>query len=145
MIHCNSLELLLDQKTRKILLPLLLCNTPLCLSPEVLNAFISLSLNPCDRGKSTDRLSALIVKWRECQWFGKKKRNWDFPVGPVVKNPSANARVRFLVRKESTCHGTTKPVHHNWAHVPQPLKSECPHNTRSRHNEKSGHHNEDPA
>ena len=39
----------------------------------------------------------------------------DFPGGPVVKNLPANAGawVRFLVLKDPTCCGATKPVDHN--------------------------------
>ena len=41
---------------------------------------------------------------------------WDFPGGTVVKNLPAmqGTRVRALVREEPTCHGATKPVHHNY-------------------------------
>ena len=33
----------------------------------------------------------------------------NFPGGPVVKNPSANAGDM----EDATCHGATKPVSHN--------------------------------
>ena len=38
----------------------------------------------------------------------------DFPDGPEVKNPSANAgaRVITLVQEDPTCHGATKSVCH---------------------------------
>ena len=59
-------------------------------------------------------------------------------------------RVRALVWEDPTCHGATKPVHHNyWAHVPQLLKpvylepTLC--NKRSHGNEKPAHHKEDPT
>ena len=40
----------------------------------------------------------------------------DFPGGPVVKNLPANkeTQVQSLVQKDFTCHGATKPVHHNY-------------------------------
>ena len=39
-----------------------------------------------------------------------------FPGGAVVKNPPANAgdTGSSLVREDPTCHGETKPVHHNY-------------------------------
>ena len=43
-----------------------------------------------------------------------------FPGGAVVKNPPANAgdTGSSLVREDPTCHGETKPVHHNyWAYT----------------------------
>ena len=40
----------------------------------------------------------------------KKKTHGDFPGGPVVKNPSANAGDM----EDSTCHGATKPVSHSY-------------------------------
>ena len=46
----------------------------------------------------------------------------NFPGGPVVENPSANAGtpVQFLVWEDPTGHGATKPVCHNyWAGKPQ--------------------------
>ena len=63
-----------------------------------------------------------------------------FPGGAVGENLPANAgaRVRGLGREDPTCHGATKPMHHNywacaleptshsdWAHVPQLLKPAC--------------------
>jgi len=41
---------------------------------------------------------------------------WDFPGGPVVKNPPANAgdMVQSLIWEESTCLWATKLVHHNY-------------------------------
>ena len=47
----------------------------------------------------------------------------DFPGGAVVKNPPANAgdTGRSLVREDPTCHGATRPVHHNyWACTLEP-------------------------
>ena len=42
----------------------------------------------------------------------------DFSGGPVVKNQPANAgdtgSVPYLVWKDSTCLGATKPMHHNY-------------------------------
>ena len=49
-----------------------------------------------------------------------------FPGGSVVKNPPAvqETWVRPLVEEESTCHGTAKPVCHNyWACAPEPGKA----------------------
>ena len=45
-----------------------------------------------------------------------RTRQGDFPGGALVKNPPANARtrVRALVPEDPTCHGATKPVHHNY-------------------------------
>ena len=44
----------------------------------------------------------------------------DFPGGPVVENPSANAR--DTVQNDRTCRRATKSVHHNyWACKPQRL------------------------
>ena len=74
--------------------------------------------------------------------------------------PMQGTRVRSLVQEDPTCHGATKPVHHNywactlepvshnyWAHVPQLLKPACLepmlHNKRSHCNEKHVHHNEE--
>ena len=71
-----------------------------------------------------------------------KTHSEHFPGGSVVENPPANAgdtRVPSLIQKDSTCHGATKPVHHNywvcalesgshnyWTHVLQLLKPEHP-------------------
>ena len=57
-------------------------------------------------------------------------------------------RVWALVREDPTCHGATKPVHHNyWARVPQLLKpahlEPVLRNKRSHHNEKPAHRNEE--
>ena len=48
-------------------------------------------------------------------WVDFKSVDWDFPAGPVVKNPPANAatRVQSLVWEEPTCLGATKPRSHN--------------------------------
>ena len=56
-----------------------------------------------------------------------------------IRLPMQGTRVRALVREDSTCHGATKPVHHNcwacapepvshnyWVRVPQLLKPVCP-------------------
>ena len=69
-------------------------------------------------------------------------------------------QVQALLQEDPTCHGATKPVHHNywacaiapashnyWAHVPQlqkPTRLEpMLHNKRSHRNEKPAHHNEE--
>ena len=76
--------------------------------------------------------------------------------------PMQGTWVRTLVQEDPTCHGATKPGHHNywacslepvshncWARTPQLLKPVrlepvlC--NKRSRRNEKPTHHNEDPT
>ena len=80
-----------------------------------------------------------------------------FPGSPVVKNPPANAGDTGSIlgpgrshtpREDPTCHGATKPVHHNyWAHMLQLLNPVCLepmlHNKRSRCNEKPMHLNEE--
>ena len=70
--------------------------------------------------------------------------------------PTQGTQVRALVREDPTCHGATKPVHHNywacalelarhnyWAHVPQLLKpvrlEPMLRNKRSHCNEKTMH------
>ena len=46
---------------------------------------------------------------------------WGFPGGSVVKYTPANAQVRSLVGEDSTCQGTTKPMHHDdWACALEP-------------------------
>ena len=61
-------------------------------------------------------------------FFSKTSRyTGDFPGGPVVKNPPANAGDMglTLVQEDSTCQGATKLVsHHYRAHVLQLLKPE---------------------
>ena len=74
--------------------------------------------------------------------------------------PMQGTRVQSLVWEDSTCCGTTKPVHHNywacapepachnyWACVPQLLKLVCLEpmlcNKTSHHNEKLTHRNEE--
>ena len=50
----------------------------------------------------------------------KKKKDTDFPGGPMVKNPPANAvnMGPSLFQEDPTCHGATKPLSHNsWAHA----------------------------
>ena len=46
----------------------------------------------------------------------KNNPQWGFPGGSVVKNPPAmqEAWVRSLVKADSTCRGTAKPVCHNY-------------------------------
>ena len=74
--------------------------------------------------------------------------------------PMQGTRVRALVQEDPTCHGATKPVHHNywacalepashnyWAHAPQLLKptrlEPVLRNKRSHRNEKPAHCNEE--
>ena len=83
-----------------------------------------------------------------------------YPAGPVVKNSPCNAgdAGQSLVREDPTCHGATKPMHHNyrayileptghnyWAHV---LQVQSPYalnpvlcNKRSHCNERPMHRN----
>ena len=51
-----------------------------------------------------------------CPSLKKKKKKRDFPGGPVVKNPNANAAtwVRSLVWEDSTCHGAREPRAYAW-------------------------------
>ena len=86
----------------------------------------------------------------------------DFPGSTMAKNLPANARDMgsILVREDPTCHGATKPMHHNywacalepashncWACVPQLLKPVRPESMlrskRSQHSEKLMHHNKE--
>ena len=55
----------------------------------------------------------------------ERRGSVDFPGGPVVKDLPANAgtQVRFLVPKDPTCCGATKPGHHN--HQAYALKLVC--------------------
>ena len=48
--------------------------------------------------------------------FDLKKLIVDFPGGPVVKNPPANAgdTGSTLVWEDFTCSRATKPMHHNY-------------------------------
>ena len=59
-------------------------------------------------------LNSPIKRHRMDEWI--KKKQGGFPGGAVVKNPPANAgtQVQTLVWEDSTCHGATKPVHHNY-------------------------------
>ena len=54
-----------------------------------------------------------------CQIYLNEKKNWGFPGGTVVKNPSANARDRFepwygkiphAAEQLSPCTTTTEPA-----------------------------------
>ena len=38
----------------------------------------------------------------------------DFPGGPVVKNPPANAKGTSSIPDLGRCHTATKPMHHNY-------------------------------
>ena len=74
-----------------------------------------------------------LEKSLETEKAKSKKGVLDFPGGPVVKNPPANA--------DLTWHRATKPVHHNYwnpveAHALEPMLHK-----RSHRNDKSGHHN----
>ena len=77
-----------------------------------------------------------------------------------IRLPMQGTRVRALVQEDPTCHGTTKPMHHNywacalepashnyWAHVPHLLKparlEPVLRNKRSHRNEKPVHRNEE--
>ena len=77
-----------------------------------------------------------------------------------IRLPLQGTRARSLVQEDSTCHGATKPVSHNywacalepvshnyWAHEPQLLKLTCLepilHIKRSHCNEKPAHRNEE--
>ena len=46
----------------------------------------------------------------------KKSQLRDFPGGAVIKNPPANAgdMGSSPVWEDPTCHGATKPMHHNY-------------------------------
>ena len=46
----------------------------------------------------------------------KRKEVWDFPGGPVVKNPPGNAAtwVRSPVWEDPICHGASKLMRHNY-------------------------------
>ena len=88
--------------------------------------------------------------WSPLLWtlFFKYALPWDFPDGPVVNNPCANAGNMSSVRglEDSTCCRATNPLCHNcWAHALQLLKLICLepmlHNQRSHPNEKPTHHN----
>ena len=74
--------------------------------------------------------------------------------------PTQGTRVQALIQEDSTCHGATKPMHHNywacalesasrnyWVRVPQLLKptrlEPVLHNKRSHRNEKPTHCNEE--
>ena len=95
--------------------------------------------------------------------IGKEEVKWGAPLvvqGLRICLPMQGTRVRALVREDPTCHGTTKPMHHNywacalepashnyWALVPQLLKpvrlEPTLHNKRSHCNEKLTHRNEE--
>ena len=78
-----------------------------------------------------------------------------------IRLPMQGTQVQSLVREDTTCHGTTKPMRHNywgphtldpthhnyWARVLQLLKSACLEpvlrNKRSHQNEKPTYHNEE--
>ena len=51
-----------------------------------------------------------------CGLGAKKVLRRDFPGGPVVKDPPANAGGTSLIpgQGRSICHGATKPVLHNY-------------------------------
>ena len=65
-----------------------------------------------------------------------------------IRLPMQGTQVQALVPEDPTCHGATKPVHHNyWTCVLQLLKpvrlEPVILNKRSHHNEKSAHHNKE--
>ena len=77
-----------------------------------------------------------------------------------IRLPMQGTRLQALVQEDPTCHGATKPVHHNywacalepashnyWAGVPQLLKPVCLepvlYNKRSHLNEKPEHRKEE--
>ena len=65
-----------------------------------------------------------------------------------IRLPMQGTLVRSLLGEDPTCHGATKPVHHNyWPHAPELLKparlEPVVRNKRSHHNEKPVHHNEE--
>ena len=81
-------------------------------------------------------------------------------VAQGISLPMQGRRVQALVWEDPTCHGATKPVHHNywacalepmshnyWARVPQLLKPTCLEpvlrNKRSHRNEKPVHRNKE--
>ena len=63
--------------------------------------------------KGNDILVRFFKRYKLMQ---KKNPQWGFPGGSVVKNPPAmqEAWVRSLVKEDSTCRGTAKPVCHNY-------------------------------
>ena len=71
----------------------------------------------------------------------------DFPGGTADENPSANAGDMDLipaphaVEQLSPCATTAEPACHNYCSLC--ALEPVPHNKRSRHNEKSGHPNEE--
>ena len=84
------------------------------------------------------------TKIPQAMWHGvakkkKKKSGASLVVQWLrIRLPMQGTRVRALVREDPTCHGASKPVHHNywacalkpashnyWAHVPQLLKPTC--------------------
>ena len=68
----------------------------------------------------------------------------DFPGGPVVKTvlPAQGVRVQSLVWEDPTCHGTAKPMCHNyWAQPLEPMF----HNKRSCRNEEPAQRRVTPA
>ena len=108
------------------------------LSPQIPHTFSLLNLTT----KMTIVWASLVAQWLR------------------IRLPMQGTRVRALVWEDPTCHGATKPVHHNyctsalepvshnyWAHVSQLLKPACLepvlHNKRSHCNEKPAHHNEE--
>ena len=76
----------------------------------------------------------------------KKKKKWDFPGGPVVKNLSAKAGDTGSIPGlgVSICHGATKPVHHNfWAYGPNlPQPAPWSSTTKGRPRSPARHHSQ---
>ena len=69
--------------------------------------------NP-DGGLSRRTTSSYI--WKRSFWLLCLYRLWDFPGGPVIKNPPAmqGTQVPSLVWEDHTCHGASEPTSHNY-------------------------------
>ena len=87
------------------------------------------------------------VNW--CSHYGEqygggslKNGKQDYPGGPVVKNPPASAD-SILGLEDSTRHGATKPMHHNYRSLQAPEL--VPQDKESRCNEKPTCHNKEQA
>ena len=83
--------------------------------------FVATWMDPRDVWSKSDRERQ--ISYDISYMWNLKTGDRDFPGGTVVKNPPANAGtwVRALVREDTTCHGATKPMCHNyWACVLEP-------------------------
>ena len=81
------------------------------------------------RSKNSDVLKWLVAPAHGCLMSlhnaQKYIKHRDFPGGPVVEDPPADAgtQVQSLVQEDSTCLRATKPMCHNyWALMPQSVK-----------------------